>query len=142
MIGFSLMALPFLLSTANVPVPKLHLPRLSRRDASAEALASTARRLKALVAEEEAWYADHGRYGKNPFAMARRSGKPDAALERVQVQVLFAGSKGWSAMASHPDAPGKSCVIYVGYRTALPVIPRTRADAADAVAEGAPVCDR
>jgi hypothetical protein len=59
----------------------------------------------------------------------------------VQVEILFAGKTGWSALASHPDASGKTCVVYVGSRDRLPVVPRTHQDARDAVAEGIPACD-
>lgn len=126
----------------HVPMPKLRLPKLPKRNDASEPLSRTARRLKALVADEESFYSDNGRYGLDPFRVARNLTRADSTFEKVQVQILFANSKGWSAMASHPDAPGKSCVIYVGFRTSLPVIPRTRADASEAAAEGQPVCDK
>lgn len=130
------------LKMPHIPKPKIRLPHLPKRSGSNELMAQTARRLKSLVSDQESWYADHGRYGSNSFAVARSNTRSDSTFEQVQVQVLFAGAKGWSAMASHPDAPGKSCVIYVGNRTALPVIPRTRAEAVDATAEAKPACDK
>ncbi|MBL0172512.1 MAG: hypothetical protein IPP90_17720 [Gemmatimonadaceae bacterium] len=126
----------------HVPMPKVRLPRLTKRNGSSEAVVQTKRRLKALVGDQEAWYSDHGSYGANANTMARNATRTDSSFDKVQIQVLYAGKKGWTAMASHPDAPGKSCVIYVGYRNALPMIPRTRADALDASAEAQPACDR
>lgn len=129
------------LSLPHIPMPKFRLPRFSRRNASAEALEVVARRLTALVAEEEAWYAEYASYGKQP---SRLAGSDNASSEfaHVQIQVLYAGKKGWTAIASHPDAPGMNCVIYVGNRSSLPMIPRTRTDANEATAEAQPVCDR
>ena len=126
----------------SVSLPKLRLPRLPKRNGASEAVQHTQRRLKAMVADQEAWYAIHGSYGANASAVARRETRADSALGRVQVQILYAGKKGWTAMASHPDAPGKSCVIYVGSRNTLPMVPRTRADAVDASSEAQAACDR
>ena len=130
------------LKIPRIPMPKLRFPRLPKRNASSAAVTQTERRLKALVADQESWYAYHGQYSSNAYSAARNATRADPSLEKVQIQVLYAGKKGWTAMASHPDAPGKTCVIYVGYRSSLPLIPRTRADALDAAAEGKPTCDR
>jgi hypothetical protein len=123
-------------------MPRLRFPRLPKRNGSSAAVSLTERRLKALVGDQESWYSDHGQYSTNAYAVARNATRADSALEKVQIQVLYAGKKGWTAMASHPDAPGKTCVIYVGYRSSLPMVPRTRADALDAASEGKPTCDR
>jgi len=95
-------------------------------------------RLKAMVRDQEAWYSDHRRYSKDVNAVQSAATRADASFEGVQLQVLFADRRGWTAMASHPDAPGKSCVIFVGYRT---LVPRTRGSALEATTEGLPVCD-
>lgn len=121
--------------------PKLRMPHLPKREKSGDPMNATALRLRALVGDQEAWYADHATYSTNATKIAKSAKKADGELEKVQVQVLFASKKGWSAMASHPDAPGKSCVIYVGFRNTLPMIPRTRADAVEAVQEGKAACD-
>jgi hypothetical protein len=44
-------------------------------------------------------------------------------------------------MASHPSAPGKSCVVFVGLREKLPILPRTHESAQEALLEGVPACD-
>jgi hypothetical protein len=122
-------------------LPKLRMPHLPKRGNGGDPMNASSLRLKALVGEQEAWYADHGTYSTNATKIARNATRADASMQTVQVQVLFASKKGWTAMASHPDAPGKSCVVYVGYRTSLPMIPRTRADAVEAAQEGKAACD-
>ncbi len=134
--------MPKLPKMPTVSMPKMRLPRLPKRAGSSDAVAQTARRLRTLVTEEERWFAEHGRYDANTSAVAQRGAPADSGLDRVHVQMLYAGRKGWTAMASHPDAPGKSCVIYVGNRNALPMVPRTRTDALDASSAGQPACDR
>jgi hypothetical protein len=130
------------LKLPHISLPKLRMPHLPKRDGSGDPLAQTSRRLTALVGDQEKWYSDHAAYSTNASKLSSNRLRADTALDKVQVQVLYASTKGWTAMASHPDAPGKSCVIYVGYRNALPIVPRTRADAADAVQEAKPICDR
>jgi hypothetical protein len=130
------------LSFPKVPMPRFRLPHLPKRSGDSEALEATARRLTAMVAQQESWYSDHGQYRSNAAGLPAGAASKAPQDPNVQVQVLFANRKGWTAIASHPDAPGKSCVIYVGVRSAIPIIPRTRADAAEAAAEAKPVCDR
>ena len=130
------------LSLPKVPMPRFRLPHLPKRSGDSEALEATARRLTAMVAQQESWYSDHGQYRSNSAGLPAGAVSKAPQDPNVQVQILFANRKGWTAIASHPDAPGKSCVIYVGVRTAIPIIPRTRADAAEAAAEAKPVCDR
>ena len=96
-------------------------------------------RLKDLVGQQESFYADHSTYTKNSYKLPTRG--DSVAANVVQLQILFAGKKGWSAVASHPDAPGKSCVVYVGDPENLPIIPRTRAQGNEATIEGVAVCD-
>lgn len=123
--------------------PRIRIPgRSGKKKDGASPVEAMDRRLRRLVSQEEAWYVDNSRYGNNVTKVAARDKKPEPALDVVQVQVLYASKRGWTAVASHPDAPGKSCVVYVGYRETLPLIPRTRADANEAVHEGRPVCDR
>ncbi|MEQ1693407.1 MAG: hypothetical protein ABMA00_19095, partial [Gemmatimonas sp.] len=97
----------------RVPMPAQRLPHLPKRSGSSAAISQIERRLKAMVTDQESWYADHASYGSNANALARNTTRADSAFSKVQVQVLYAGKKGWTAMASHPDAPGKTCVIYV-----------------------------
>lgn len=167
MIGLSIVALTVLLNAPNVPVPtatvtaahsaawafpsvkmphipipKLRMPKLPKRNTADAPLDVVSRRLKVLVGQQESWYADHGSYGTQPGKMRRATDSSVAGADLVQVQVLYAGKKGWTAIASHPDAPGKNCVVYVGVRNSLPLVPRTRANATDASSEALPACDR
>lgn len=125
----------------RIPFPRLRLPGRSRNKVAAPVEAMD-RRLRRFVAQEESWFMQHARYGNNVSKVSARDTSRDASLDLVQVQVLFASKRGWTGIASHPEAPGKSCVVYVGYRESLPLIPRTRADAKDAMDEGRPMCDR
>lgn len=124
--------------------PHVHLPRLhfgGRKKNGNTELAQMNARLRALVGQEEAWYADHGVYGRSAPALAAQKRDDPTAASRVQVDILYAGKTGWTAVASHPDAPGKSCVVFVGVREKLPIVMRTRADGTDATLEGIPACD-
>jgi len=123
-------------------MPKLSLPHRTKKANAGDPMDITSRRLTAMVAEQEKFYSDNGRYSNNGYKVAGNATRENASFQTVQVQVLSAGKKGWSAIASHPDAPGKSCVIYVGYRSAIPIIPRTRLEAIDATAEAKPACDK
>ena len=126
----------------RISMPKFRLPHRTRKSNTGEPMDVAARRLTAMVGEQEVWYSDHGRYSTNGYKVAGNTTRANESFGAVQVQVLSADKKGWTAIASHPDAPGKSCVIYVGYRAAIPIIPRTRADATDAKNEAKPVCDK
>jgi hypothetical protein len=134
--GFPTVSMP------RIPFPKLRFPKFGKRDAGLQPMDIVALRLTNMVGDQESLYADQGSYGTHPARRPSADTTNRAALEQVQVQVLYAGKKGWAAMASHPDAPGKNCVVFVGQRTSLPMIPRTRADAVDAAVEGQPACDR
>ncbi len=125
-------------SLPRLPHPSIRLPRFRRSARSGGGLDRVGMRLKAMVRDEEAWFSDHGLYSKDVNAVKSAVTHANASFEGVQVQILFADRRGWTAMASHPDAPGKSCVIFVGYRT---LVPRTRGAALEATAEGVPVCD-
>jgi hypothetical protein len=125
-------------SLPRLPHPSLRLPRFRRPATSGGGLDRVDMRLKAMVRDQEAWYSDHGRYSKDVNAVQSAVTRADASFERVELQILFADRRGWTAMASHPDALGKSCVVYVGYRT---LVPRTRASAVEAVTAGMPACD-
>lgn len=111
------------------------------KKSSNEPMALVDRRLRLFVAQQEAWYAEHARYGSNVSGVARKDVVNDAGMDKVDVQVLYASTKSWTAVATHPDAPGKSCVVFVGNREGIPLVPRTRADANVATDEGRPVCD-
>jgi hypothetical protein len=118
-----------------------HLPRFHRSRAGAPEVAQMNTRLRALVVQEEAWYAVNGTYGRDAGKVATAQHDTSSTTGRVQVEILYAGKQGWTAIASHPDAPGKSCVVFVGVRDRFPIVPRTRADGNSAVMEGIPACD-
>ncbi|MES2525401.1 MAG: hypothetical protein V4617_22110 [Gemmatimonadota bacterium] len=130
----------------KIPMPRFRIPGRSKKDKADAPMALVDRRLRLLVSQEESFFVGHSRYGADVAKVAKSRpatvSAADRALENVQVQVIYAHSKGWTAVATHPSAPGKSCVVYVGFRETLPIIPRTRADAAEAVDEGRPVCDK
>jgi hypothetical protein len=56
--------------------------------------------------------------------------------------VLYASKRGWTALGSHPKEAGKTCVVFVGSRDQLPILPRTRDTAREATLEGMPACDK
>jgi hypothetical protein len=123
-------------------LPRLRIPGRSRRNAADAPMALVDRRLRLLVTQQEVWFSEQARYDREVPHVARLDAVKDSLLNAVQVQVIYATSKGWTAIASHPAAPGKSCVVFVGRRETIPIIPRTRLDAAVAEDEGRPACDK
>jgi Tfp pilus assembly protein PilE len=102
------------------------------------AIADTKTALRNLVTAQEKYWADHGSYttdGKSLGVYPNDRAKPF-------VQVIMAGSRGWTAVATHPMLKGKTCVLYVGNAQEIGWgLPETRADSTKASQEGAPVCD-
>lgn len=130
-------------SVAAVAFPGVRFPKFLRinrkRGADAE-IVQMKTRLRDLVVQEEAYYAQNGVYGRNVTRIATLS-PGDTSAHAVQIQILFANKRGWSAVASHPDAPGRTCVAFVGTTESVAIIPRTRQDANVATLEGIPACD-
>ena len=124
------------------PRPRFRIPGRSKRNAADAPMALVDRRLRLLVTQQEVWFSEKARYDREVPRVARLDAVQDTLLNAVQVQVIYATTKGWTAIASHPGAPGKSCVVFVGRRESIPIIPRTRLDAAVAEDEGRPACDR
>lgn len=123
-------------------MPKVRLPFLSRRGTDRpEPLELVDRRLRDLVVQQEAWFAKEGRYGRNAYRAGLLRSGDSTAFAEVHVEILYAGKVGWTALASHPAAPWKSCVVYVGFRERLPIMPRTHESAREATLEGIPACD-
>jgi len=123
--------------------PGLHIPnflKIKRKRGVETELAAMKNRLRDLVVQQEAYYAQNKSYARN---VNRMSGVTlgDSTANGVQIQILFANSKAWTATASHSNAPGRSCVAYVGQAEAIPLIPRTRLEGNSATMEGLPVCD-
>ena len=119
-----------------------HLPKFNRNHSDDVGMAQMNRRLRNLVVQEEQFYADNGTYSRDVSRLSARVAGDTASVNHVQVQILWAGKKGWNAIASHADAPGKSCTIYVGDREKFPIVPRTRAEGIEASMEGIPACDK
>ena len=96
--------------------------------------------LRNLVVAQEKYFASHGTYTTDVSALGLfAEGYPH---DSVWVQVVNAGGRSWNGRAVHLGARGKSCVIYVGYKTDLPSAPVTDADSIQAKNEGEPTCDR
>jgi hypothetical protein len=114
--------------------------------AAEEALKQMRDRLRALLAAQELYYSDNGTYTTNMLVLGRHDPvlSPANAIKRrdsVSVQVIFAGGRGWTGVASHWGLRGRSCVVYVGYPEELPKLPITRADRRTPTEEGVPTCD-
>ena len=89
------------------------------------------RGLRRLVVAEETYYAENGVYTGD---LARLGVKPESGTE---MRFLWLTRTGWAASGTHPDVPGRDCVIYVG-RDHGP--PTTLHDVRSG-REGTPVCD-
>lgn len=131
------------MNSASFGLPSLRLPKFlrgGRKRGVEQEIAQMNTRLRDLVVQQESWLAQNKVYGRNAARVAAVA-PGDSLTNHVQVQILFANSKGWSAIASHPDAPGRSCVAFVGGPEAVPMVPRTRAEANVATMAGIPACD-
>jgi hypothetical protein len=107
----------------------------------ADALPAMRAALRALVAREESYFADHGSYTTDLAALGFYEKGRRLSPDSARVQVLFAGGRGWTAMATHRAAPGKSCVAFVGSKDDIVKVPETRGERKQAVEEGVPTCD-
>ena len=108
----------------------------ARRDTTAQPEAGTAfdqirRSLRLLVAAEQGFYAENGTYSG---ALDRLAFRPSG---ESQVRFLWVTRQGWAASGTHPGAPGRDCVVFVGAANAPPTTLRfTRSGR-----EGVVVCD-
>ena len=130
-------------STASL-FPSFGLPkfmRIKRKHGVEVELNVMKTRLRDLVVQEEAYYAQNKSYTRNVSKLAPSVTLRDSLANGVQIEILFANTKGWSAVASHSNAPGRSCVAYVGQPESIPIIPRTRLEGNSATMEGIPACD-
>ena len=118
---------------------------VARPDAAApsadSALAQMRTRLRQLVTAQERHWMDHGTYTTDVSALGLfekgRRTPPDSA----SAQVISAGGRGWSGIATHRALRGRSCVIFVGSADELPKVPVTLTDRRPAEAEGKAACD-
>ncbi len=90
--------------------------------------------LRRLVAGQAQYFANVGRYSSRLSTIGLRF----LPHRGVSVQMLSADAFGWSAKATHVDAPGKSCVVWIGQPTRKP---STDGQGLAAAFEGVPVCD-
>jgi hypothetical protein len=115
--------------------------------AAEQAIKQMTAKLRNVLAAQEGHYSDHGTYTTSMTAL----GKYDSGLapsrmssprrDSVSVQIIFAGGRGWTGIASHWGLRGRSCVVYVGIAEELPKLPITRADRRTPTEEGVPACD-
>jgi hypothetical protein len=117
-------------------------------NAAAElAIKQMTNKLRNVLAAQEGYYSDNGTYTTNITVLGRYdSGLAPAKMnttrrDSVSVQVIFAGGRGWTGIASHWGLRGRSCVVYVGIAEELPKLPITRADRRTPTEEGVPICD-
>lgn len=127
---------------ASLPATSARLvppaPLVTRED-TLRAISDMRASLRMLVTAEEGHWAQRGTYTTDMMSLgfANRRGAEDA-----HPQVLFAGSRGWTALATHRALKGMTCVMYVGIPDEMPVkLPATRRDGRVAEEEGAPTCD-
>jgi hypothetical protein len=112
-----------------------HAPSVTAEEAVAQMRAA----LRQLVTQEERYWMDHGTYTTDVAALGLY---PPITKDGVWAQVIFAGGRGWTGMATHPAARGRSCVVYVGAPDELPRLPTTRAQKTTPDREGLPACDQ
>ena len=132
---------PFVWSMALGAASITNAGSAARPEIRPSPLALVERRLRDLVMQQESWFVKQGRYGWNAYRAGVERKGDSTAFAEVHVEILYAGKIGWTALASHPSAPGKTCVVYVGFRERLPILPRTRQSAKEALLEGMPACD-
>ena len=125
-------------AAAAATPPKTHKPnRASGRPAeydpamAGRSFDAVRRGLGRVVVAQETYYAENGVYTDE---LARLGVKPEAGTE---MRFLWLTRTGWAASGTHPDVPGRDCVIYVG-RDHGP--PTTLHDVRSG-REGTPVCD-
>jgi hypothetical protein len=115
--------------------------------AAEQAIKQMTAKLRDVLAAQDAHYSDHGTYTTSMTAL----GKYDSRLapartssprrDSVSVQIIFAGGRGWTGIASHWGLRGRSCVVFVGIAEELPKLPITRADRRTPTEEAVPACD-
>lgn len=121
-------------------------PAANGVSAAEVALKQMASKLQKMLAAQEQHYSDHGTYTTSMTAIQKYdvTFSQASSIKRrdsVSVQVIFAGGRGWTGIASHWGLRGRSCVVYVGMIEELPKLPITRADRRTPTEEGVPACD-
>jgi hypothetical protein len=132
-------ALIFVTSVANAQSrPAASASKPAAAIAKSDPVAEMRAGLRNLITIQEAYWSNHGSYTTDGAALGIY---PTPKEQAVFVQVIFAGSRGWTAMATYRGLKGKSCVVYVGVESELPKIPVTSAEHLPAAAEAVSVCD-
>jgi hypothetical protein len=94
--------------------------------------------MRNLITAEESYFSDHGTYTTDASALGVYPRKAGVS----PVQVIFAGGRGWTGMATDPALKGKSCVVFIGSEKELPGgVPKTLGAGLAAQSEAQPVCD-
>lgn len=112
-----------------------------------QAIKQMVARLRDVQAAQDGHLEAHGTYTTSMTALGRYDtrlapARPNGMRrDSVVVQIIFAGGRGWTGIASHWGLRGKSCVIFVGLADELPKLPTTRADRRTPTEEGVPACD-
>jgi len=98
-----------------VAQPKRKTPSVpSDRSLDQEYFGKIRQNLRALVAAEEAFYAENGAYSDD-FSFIRF--RP---ADEVEVRFLWVSPEGWAASGTHPQLEGRDCVTFVGRTQAPP----------------------
>ena len=100
--------------------------------------------LRNLVVAQERYYSEHGTYTTDAAALGFfvKRGRGQRRTDSVAVQVAFAGGRGWTGIGHHIAMRGKSCVVYVGIESEIPLLPKTANDTLAPEEEGMPTCDQ
>ncbi len=94
-------------------------------------LATVKHDLKNLGISEEAYASSNGGvYFSHAYTDPADSANTFGASQGVSITVTATGQSGWSATATHANAPGHTCAAFVGV---APVAP--------ALTDGAPACN-
>ena len=96
--------------------------------------------LRTLIMKQEAFWSEHGSYTADMSALGLYP-RPASASGTPAVQVIFAGSRGWTGMATQSTMKGTSCVVFVGNPDELPKLPATMRSKIVPTVQGGPVCD-
>ena len=114
------------------------MPALLTREDTAQAITEMAISLRNLTIAQEQYWMEHGTYTTDAKALGifKKGGSATA-------QVLFAGGRSWTGMATVRGLNGKSCVAFVGDADDVVKMPRTQADGRTPKPsqEGQPICD-
>jgi len=127
-------------AAATSPGPAAHFaaPELRTRPDTVQAFKDMVSSLMNLAIAQEGHYADHGTYTTDARALGI-NGKN----QRAYAQVIFAGGRSWTAMATFPGLRGKSCVAFAGDAEQVVKLPATQTDrrTPTATQEAQPICD-